>query len=491
VLPLLAVAAAAGCSLGGADEESSTGADRSAFATSDCPVGLAAGFTCGFLTVPENRAREGGGSIRLAVAVGRSRAERPAADAVLYLSGGPGTGGLFHPYRSLFDELRERRDIVLLDQRGTGLSKPSLDCPELDALTIDGLGRAADDRRFQARVDDALLACRQRLRGAGVDLAAYHSAAIAADVEDLRRALGYRRWNLVGLSYGSRLALAVMRDFPASVRSAVLDSALPPRVDPLASQVEITARAFDRLFDACAAARDCSTAHPRLRARWIELLERLEADPVTITVGSTPTGEPQDVRFDAHSVPLLVRVLLDDEATIGLVPALIEELEQGRFGIVAERGLDLVAAIPAVSEGMTFSVFCADEVAFADRARIRRELAAVPPELGRLDPITGDLRACELWDVPAAPARERAPVTSDVPTLVLAGEFDPRTPPAWGRLAARTLSRSVFHELPALGHPVLRTATGCPDELARAFVERPSTPPDAGCIGAMGPPFWR
>jgi pimeloyl-ACP methyl ester carboxylesterase len=454
-------------------------------------VGLAAGFTCGFLTVPENRSLEGGRTIDLAVAIGHSRAARPAADAVLYLAGGPGGGGLFHPYRRLVDELRERRDVVLLDQRGTGLSKPSLDCPELDALTIDGLGRDADDRRFQARTEAALLACRRRLRDAGVDLAAYHSAAIAADVEDLRHALGYRRWNLLGLSYGSRIALAVMRDFPGSVRSAVLDSALPPRVDPLASQVDIISRAFDRLFDACAADRDCATAHPRLRPRWIRLLERLEANPVTFTVGSTPTGEPQGVRFDGQGVPALVRTLLSDEALIGLVPALIEDLEERRFAFVAERLLDLVAAIPSWSEGMAFSVFCADEVSSTDRARIRRELAALPPELGRLDPITGDLRACELWEVPAAPARERAPVTSDVPTLVLAGEFDPLTPPAWGRLATRTLSRGSFYELPALGHRVLGTASGCPDELALAFVERPSTPPDTGCVRAMGPPFWR
>ena len=161
--------------------------------------------------------------VNLAVAIIHAGGVRPRTDPILYLEGGPGGSALADPDYWLESLLHTSRDIILLDQRGTGFSLPSLDCPETDAYTKE------EDYGYDSMVA-AATACRDRLTLDGVDLAQYNSANSAADVEDLRLALGIDKWNLYGVSYGTRLALTVMRYFPAGVRSVVLDSVYPPNV---------------------------------------------------------------------------------------------------------------------------------------------------------------------------------------------------------------------------------------------------------------------
>lgn len=202
---------------------SPAGAPR--FEPSACPIQIPAGarVECGFLAVPENRTRPDSRTIRLAVAILKSRSENPAPDPIVYLAGGPGASALLEkPLGWWLDSpFPDNRDFILFEQRGTRFSEPFLNCPEEDTAAI------LDPGENNGSYLNAALQCRDRLLSQGVDLTAYNSVASAADLEDLRAVLGYAEWNLYGVSYGTRLALSAMRDNPAGIRSVILDSTLP------------------------------------------------------------------------------------------------------------------------------------------------------------------------------------------------------------------------------------------------------------------------
>jgi pimeloyl-ACP methyl ester carboxylesterase len=234
------------------------GAQQSTFEEADCPFKEPSGITldCGYLTVPENYAEPNGTQIRLAVAIARHPSGNPEPDPIVYLEGGPGGSPLeflyltFNTqYQALFET---NRDIVIFDQRGIGYSEPALDCPEMQALNIELLDYELDGATLtQDELDtllvDSLMACGETL-SVDNDLSAYNSASNAADVESLRMALGYEQINLWGISYGTRLALTIMRDYPDGIRSVVIDSVYTPDVNLFSASPENLHRAFKRQY---------------------------------------------------------------------------------------------------------------------------------------------------------------------------------------------------------------------------------------------------
>ena len=232
-------------------------------------------ITCGYLTVPENRADPNSVYVNLAVAIIHASGTRPRTDPILYLEGGPGGSALADPDYWLESLLHTSRDIILLDQRGTGFSLPSLDCPETDAYS------AEEDSGYASMVA-AATACRDRLTLDGVDLTQYNSANSAADVEDLRLALGIDKWNLYGVSYGTRLALTVMRDFPEAVRAVVLDSVYPPNVKGYTEDPANSIAAIETLVKGCAGDEECAGAFPNLKKRFYRVVADLNKTPVEV-----------------------------------------------------------------------------------------------------------------------------------------------------------------------------------------------------------------
>ena len=217
---------------------------RASYAAAPCPnpiyppfgasLDLGPEFKCGYLTVLENRMRPNGRTIRLAVAIRKASADNPKSDPILFLTGGPGGSGLGEG-PGVAKQWRRDRDVIFLDQRGALKSDPFLACPGIDAFmeSTVGLSWSAPETTQQ----DALTTktCRDRLAAAGAELTSYNSTESAADVADLRIALGVDRWNLYGVSYGTNLALQVLRDYPAGVRSVVLDAVFPPQINPIES----------------------------------------------------------------------------------------------------------------------------------------------------------------------------------------------------------------------------------------------------------------
>jgi pimeloyl-ACP methyl ester carboxylesterase len=416
--------------------------------------------------VLEDRADPAGPRITLHVAIHRSYSRNPRPDPVVYLEGGPGGAPLVDGFWAY--PFVEERDLIVFDQRGTGLTSPSLDCREVTSLLV-------------ANELEALRRCRQRLEAEGIRLSAYNSAQSAADLEDLRLTLDYEQWNLYGISYGTRLALTALRDHPVGVRSLVLDSVYPPQVDIYLEMPRNAQRAFDALFAACAADELCEEAYPDLEERFYALVEQLDGSPVNVGGGVLGLGS-----FSVDGGLLLQYLFQNMYVTeyLGDLPAELADFLAGDWGRLDFWYSIIESAYWANdSEGFHYSVQCSEELPFSDPAA----LDPGPPLRGPVESAFGPEHMheiCELWDVPPADARENLPVVSDVPVLLLAGTFDPITPPAWALEAAEHLSAAQLIVVPGVGHGVLGSSF-CIDDIVLEFLEEPLAAIDDGCLAEL------
>ncbi len=446
---------------------------------------------CGFVLVPENRARPEGIWIRLAVAVFRSpsAATRPP---LIFLGGGPGTFVLdrFGPgvSGSRARDLTAEHDFVLFDQRGVGFSQPSLNCQEVVDLKYRTIGRRLTREQETEDQVEAAFACRDRLIASGVDLAPYTTAANAADVNDIRLALGYEQVDVWGLSYGTRLALAVVHDFPEAVNSLVLDSALPPSVNQVVDRSANAERAFRVLFDGCAADAACSSAYPNLESVFYGLVADLNASPASYLAQHPRTGVVHNVVLTGDR---LIRTLIDaltDASLIPFVPLVAASIRLGDFTLMSQ-ATSLLTFDDRHSIGTFYSVNCADQVSRTSMPQIFAAQRKVRPEIAEALSEDARLRICEGWGA-ARPSRSAAsPVASDVATLILAGQYDPLTPPEYAEIAGRTLRHSRWFEFPAIGHAVEPTSL-CAHTMMIDFLANPLTVPDASCIADLTAPSW-
>jgi len=464
------------------------------FEPADCIFAIPDGATveCGFVVVPEDRQGDLTDTIRLYTAVYRSTAATPVSDPVVFLQGGPGGGiveAIAGQYQALIAPILAERDFVVFDQRGTGLSEPALNCTELTEYSLATIEQLLSDEDSLAGSEEALNACRDRLTSEGVNIPAYTSAENAADIADLASLLGYEQVNLYGGSYGTRLALTVMRDFPTIVRTAVLDGVLPPQINLFNQQGFKSQRSLDLLFADCATDPDCSAAYPDLETVFYDLVAQLDAEPVIVMINNPSDGVAYDVPVNGLG---LTSALFFSFQVSSLIPALPETIYAVRDGDTS--GLILPLTIPLiigdnVNLGMFLSVNCHEEVFATTPEALTADNSAYPGVADfALSAIFGSGEAvtavCQAWGAAPFDPREVEPVVSDIPTLLLNGEYDPATPPDFGVVAQETLSNSYFYEFPSLGHAESVTG-GCPLEIALQFLSDPTTEPDSGCIAEM------
>lgn len=470
------------------------------------PEGLEQGqdVQCGYLTVPERHnavSPDNTRTIRLAVAVFPGAETAAQHVPVVYLSGGPGAStleALRYGMPQAFEAiLAAGHDIILFDQRGVGRSRPALDCPEADEMSRELIDRQIDgeaiskDAALQLMAE-AFVACGQRL-GQTVDLTAYNSAESARDVADLVGALGYEHVSLWGGSYGTRLALEVIRQVSGAdgggwLNSVVLDAVYPPDVDLYAEAPANFERALERLFESCAANPICNSNFPDLRDTFFETVARLNREPALSTLTDFRTGDDIPAETDGDVlVAMAFQVLYSTEVKL-LLPELIHDASVGDFAALDNFRSILLAQQSTSSRGMMFSVQCSEEVAFSSPGAVRGVEMRYPELVGTFahGPM-GELayRVCESWDAGHADPSANEPVYSDIPTLIMTGEFDPITPPEWGRHVAETLTRAYAFEYPGVGHGA-SNIVGCPQDMFLAFLNDPTSPPDDACIAGMG-----
>ena len=428
---------------------------------------------CGWLTVPENRSKPGGRAIRLHVARYKSRALQPAPDPILWLVGGPGGRANLLASR-LFARVVEpylgKRDFIVVDIRGTGYSEPSLDCPNRD-------GPAADWVR----------ACAQRLSPIA-DLSYYHSAAAAADLADLRRALGVREWNLLGESYGTRLALTAVRDHPEGIRSIVLDSVVPVGADQYGDGPSNFEKAINALFAGCAADPQCHAAFPEPGPALLIAADRLDRSPRRLA--GTWHGTPYDFRLDGRQLMEALHMALYESDIVPRVPWAIYHAVDGSADTVWSEVLarhNLFVFRSMVDQGAFLSFHCREAVPFTDIARLKTEDAA-QPWARHVASGLGIVETCRSWPSGRPDPRESRPVASAIPALLLAGEYDPVTPPSNAKSAAAHLSHSQRFVFPGLGHWLTaNTVTNCPQSIVLQFLDAPGRLAAPRCLEEWKP----
>lgn len=442
--------------------------------------GLEETVLCGELRRPENPDRPGGRTIPIFVVVVPALSPAPHPDAWVEIPGGPGNaatdyardyaGGTWSAYR-------RDRDVLLVDARGMGRSNP-LYCEELALHRVSSL--------FSRFPEDAVRVCRERM-GEDADLAQYSTALAADDLEAVRAWLGYPQLNLFSYSYGTRATLVFMQRHPGSVRSAVLWGVVPPDYRRPLYYAQDSQRAMERLLADCVADSTCAAAFPRVREELAEVLDRLERDPVPVTLSHPVTGAslPTSITRSGFAQGLWVALSYPDRAH--RLPWVIHLAARGDFKPFLE--MDVATRPPRrrYYNAAHLSIVCPEEV-----QHVRSE-EVEPLHDGTFMPAERTweyLRACEAWGLPILPASTLEPVRSSVPTLIVSGWMDPFTPPELGDRVARHLT-SVRHVVVRhLSHePDGITNAECLDSLSHRFVARPDPATlDTSCAARIGPP---
>ncbi len=428
---------------------------------------LPAGALCGKLAVWEDRTAHEGRKIELNVVVLPALGPDPAPDPVFILAGGPGAGSTESAdgYADTASPLRRRRDLVFVDQRGTGGSH-QLQC------AVPGSERDLQGYFLPVFTQEIVTRCRAALEE-DADLSLYTSSIAADDLEEVRQWLGYGQINLEGGSYGTRAAQVYMRRHPTSVRSAVLfgTAAFPQHLPLYHARDEH--RALDLLLGDCLADESCRAAFPDVRAELAAVMARLDAGPVTATIPGAEPGETVTVELAKGAVAEELRFTLYGAQTAVYTPLLIHQAAAGDFAPLARVALRWEKVLRRLlAYGMHLSVTCAEDVPFIPRDQVAALTAGT--ELGDYR-VRQQLQACSLWPRGEIPADFHQPLVSDIPTLLMTGRLDPVTPPSWAESVVAGLSRGRHVVLPHGHHGFGGLGDhGCVDGIEARFLEQAS-----------------
>lgn len=398
---------------------------------------------CGTYEVFENRAAKSGRKIKLKIVVYPATGRDKAADPLFYIAGGPGSSATEDaPYIAAgFAKIRERRDLVFVDQRGTGGSNP-LNCVFFNSSDpqsyFDFYFPLADVRK-----------CREQLEP-GADLKLYTTHIAMDDLDEVRAALGYQQINISGASYGTRATQDYLKRHHKHVRTIVLQGVSPtsqfmPRDFP-----QHTERALQGVVDECAADGACRAAFPNLRAEMKTVLERLLRAPVEVEVKHPQTGVGTRVALSRDLAGEAIRYMLYQAGAASRIPLFLHLAAQGDFAPLAESAIFYRRRIVATgSNGMYLSVTCAEDLPWIKPGEGERNAAHT---------FLGDYRlrqqraACALWPRADVPKGYADPTRANVPALILTGQWDPVTPPVYGDAAAKHLPNGLHVVVPHGGH---------------------------------------
>ncbi len=396
----------------------------------------------------------------------------------MFLTGGPGQAATetYPQLAPAFRRISRDRDVVLVDQRGTGASN-ALRCPEED---VKDLALLDEDEigPWVARCLDAL---------AG-DPRFYTTSIAMIDLDEVRAALGYERVNLYGLSYGTRAALTYLRMYPERVRTLILDGVVPPTEILGLDVAKDAQRAIDLVMARCSSDPRCLAAFPYLSKDLDSLMERL-ATPVAVALRHPRTGEMEEIQFSREMAAYAIRLLSYSQETASLVPLLLSSAARSDLAPLAAQFLIVTARVgETMAEAMGISVVCSEDFPFLeDQAIVERNRDTY---LGALQ--TDSLKlVCPLWPRGGVSADFKTPVASPAPALLLSGEADPVTPPENGELTASQLGAKALH-LVARGQGHIVIHRGCIPNLAADFIGRGGFEGlDTGCVSEIGPqPFF-
>jgi pimeloyl-ACP methyl ester carboxylesterase len=474
-------------------EVPSTRSERGArFAAAPCWFRVASqrDIDCGELTVPENWSRPESKRIHLPVVI--FRAAGASCEPIVFLNGGPGDPSRIHTadeIRSWLELLHSqkwthRRDFIVMAQRGTNWTDSNLSCPALKELWRRGRLRQSD-QSWRSRVKGATVACARQL-ALSHDLSAYNTTQSVRDVAALRQALDVEAWSVYAVSYGTRFALSLMRDYPAGLRSVVLDSVYPPGItDPLGFAPAAFLENLSAVFAACALDLACRRIYGELDTSFESAIQRLRSAPISV---------PDTAGGDGHvfGPSGLVEVLFDlmySSDTVGFIPEFVHGLAQYPEPYLHEWLADWFegdttekdGAEPIV-EGAFLAIRCNDAQELSDSGWWARA-ASAQPLLREWILEREQAVPCPHWPAVTVPVEETERVASAIPTILLVGAFDPATPSAYAEFAVATLTKADLFRFGASGHGILGSDP-CAAAIVEAFLEQPDARPTAACMSA-------
>lgn len=462
------------------------------FQTTDCWVkpDSKAKTDCGWLTVPEDWENPGAQKLKLPVVIYRPLDPDPALHPVIFLSGGPGypassqkgEGG----WRRSANNIFPGRALIVFDQRGTGLSSPKLKCRDGDdPLVWHPVSYNPDNfGDIPKRVHAAYAACAAHHLAAGRQLSAFNTVQSAADVDALRRALKLKRVVLFGISYGTRLALTVMKLYPKHIDSVILDSVYPPQSDHSFGDSKIYGPVLDRLFRACHQDERCAAAYPNLYDQFLLVLERFKKEPVIFEVTNLAGSERLYARVDDRMFLVMLHHDMYQTSKIPQLPLLISDVAQGEYTELIFRIENIVNSNNGIDMGANIAVNCNDNVDVVDR-QPKINNAKSYPYLSDFKAMNNAIYPCSIW--PTKPGTgNRGIVSSDIPTLLLAGALDAATTLEQAEIAAKTLSKSQLFVFPANAH--VQTANRCSWKIIDKFLSDSTRRPNPICLTSLRPP---
>lgn len=407
---------------------------------------LAERLDCGFITVPEDRTKPNGKQIDIHYVVLPAIKNGANSEAFLAIAGGPGQSAIDNAagFSRMFSKVRQKRDILLIDQRGTGRS---------NVLNCEGEGFEGALSINEADFDVAkeTLACLDKL---DADVTQYGSLNALEDFEAVRQHLGYRKLHLYGISYGTRMAQLYMRQYPQVLSTVTIDGVVPMQQSVLAIGNAIN-RAFELLIQNCDENELCGKQFPNLKDDLHKVDAELAVKPAISQVRDPLTGESTQLTMTRSKFMGAIRMALYMPNVRALVPHAISEAAKGNFQPIM--GLySLTIDSTGIAMGMHASVVCGE-----DWQRLTQEErdAANQTYFGQ-EMITNFEKSCAIWNMPAVDTSFSAPISSNIPTLVLSGQIDPATPPSWGELAMEKLTNSKHFIAPYATHGVANQSCG-------------------------------
>jgi pimeloyl-ACP methyl ester carboxylesterase len=447
-------------------------------------------YTFGYLEVLENRNDAGSQTIEIPVYIFKSRNPNPKPDPIIYTVGGPGSTTMPSAQYMNYYKYLDDRDFILVEQRGNYYAKPHLDCPEwakaLHTANLPGFDSGDTD----ALLAEAAKSCRDRLTKKGIDLNGYNTNEIAADIHDLVSVLGIQEYNLLTISYSTKIAQVLLRDYPGRIRSAVMDSPLPLEVNYDEESVENLLESVDKLLGDCEADVDCNRAYPNIKSRFHEYLINKTKSPLEVRIDNPANGKVET--FYLTGADLITVFTAASTGDVVNVPFEINKLLNGDMASVKEQ-LSHVFQEPGSGAGlgMRLSVWCAEEYPFNSQEIIKAETLKYP-EVEGLSPAVFEDEVCKIWGVKKVSDRENEAIKSDVPVLLISGEYDNETPVKWAASMKSNLPNSYHMIFKGWKHtPTTNWGNTCAMQAANDFFNKPSVNPNPECFAQIKSPDFK
>ena len=424
--------------------------------------------TCAYLIVPENRNNPTGKTIKLPFIVVESNNPNKRHDPVLYTAGGPGASSLGGVRFIQEREFIKNRDYIAFEQRGTWYAQPRLNCPEVSEAIKESYRKGLNR---DSLVLEAVKACRKRLEAQGIDLSAYNTIENAADIEDLRETLHIDSLNLLGISYSGGLMLTVVRNFQAHLRSVVLDSPLPGFLNYEEFALSNINQALDHIFDNCERDSSNKALYGNLRQQFRNYFISIAGQAFYFNYKEKDHSDSIRIRYTRNELIDVLTNDLSNNSRLKDLPFLITQLIHDIHQPYIRHYFDDIFAAGDNANGMRYSVYCSEQIAFANQSIIDQENDLFPWLAGyRFNNVTHQI--CNCWNVKPEPPVVKTPVLSNIPVLLGAGDTDPWCRPIFIDFIHQYLPNSWRLLFTDKTHaPLLSTSEG--DELIAKFFDDP------------------